>query len=179
MSQNSPSTASGMDLHLSELAQQLLQHLEREETILHETALTLQHQHSALRAADLEQIQALRGHHENLVQRLEQLRRTRSELITAAGQLLEVHPARVTIRLLVSRLDRPLAELLDAARQRIQNLAEYVDSLNRQNARMAAQCLAYIRNCLNELYGSAPPARYGPSGRPVESLRGSLLQVQV
>jgi hypothetical protein len=160
------------------LARLCVDHLAREEAHLNATLIALRDVRSALLDKDQAAIEDALARHDGMPRSADDLCRARAAFQEAAGALLDVPPASVTLDLLASRLPADLAGPVVEARARLRRQAAEVEQLNASNASLLYYCLDFFQRFFDRLTGRARDGRYGPAGRLATASGGSLINAR-
>ncbi len=135
-----------------------------------------------VRAGLLDRDQAALGaaldRHSGMIPAADELRRARAAFQAAAGELLGVAPASVTLDLLAARLPADAAGPVAETRARLRQTAAEVEQLNGSNASLLYYCLDFLQRFFDGLTGRPRDGRYGPAGRPAPASGGSLINAR-
>lgn len=151
----------------TDLGGDLVAHLGREADALEGAAALQGELNRALRAAAPEAIEQAAANLATFTRTNDALRARRAALL---GPL--------TVRQIADRLPAAQRQALDAARDRVAELARAAAALARRNEALARQGLAFVHERLLGLAGETPGGRYGADGRAVAPRRTPLLLAQ-
>lgn len=165
-------------LTLDGVALALITHLDEEAGALADALAVLQVLNKSLRLAEYDDFESIRARQQSIAVQLDALRLARRDLMRTAAAILRRRPEELTLRAILPHLPADLARHLDACRERTRVLALQVDALNRRNALLTGQGLAFVRERLEGMCAVSPTGRYGATGKAVAAPRGSFFHVQ-
>jgi hypothetical protein len=162
----------------AEIAEDCLNHLEREEQALQSALETLGVVRAAALAGDVARLEALQDPQAEAAQVTRALTAEREVLRRRIAAILRVPASGATLMALADHCG-PAGARLNLAARRVRELADRVDRLNLSNATLLEYCLGFTRRVLRDLTGGGTPAEsYGPDGAVAESPCGPLLSAR-
>jgi hypothetical protein len=145
------------------LADTLLRHLEREESLLRTALAGATEVYAALRGGDLATALGATAQ-QALATELRETAGARSAAATALAGELGLSDEALTLSGLAARLPESHAAQLRAARDRLAALTTELSAVQSRNANLVSHLRSYFRGVLSELTAPDVPVRYGPSG---------------
>ena len=160
-------------------ADNLLDQLRAEESLLGETLVSLTELTDALRRGDLATVNAARPRQESLATALADRARCRTAAATSLAEAVGL-PAttNLTLAVLAAHLPDPTAKGLLASRDRLANLVAKISEYQRRNANLIRHLRSYFRGVMAVLAAADAPIRYGPSGANLAPRAGAMIQVR-
>jgi hypothetical protein len=159
------------------LADTLLRHLGREESLLRATLTGVTAVCAALRRGDLAAAFDASAQ-QALAPQLRETADDRTAAATALAREVGLVGEVLTLTALAAKLPAPHAAELLAARERLAALTAEVSAVQARNANLITSLRSYFRGVLSDLTAPDAPLRYGPSGSRLEPSTGVGVQAR-
>jgi hypothetical protein len=148
------------------LALRCLAHLEKEDAMLQASRELVLSTRQALLHRDQQRLQLLFDQQRDTATAAQRLRDARTEIRRQIAACFSIPESRASLRFLAEQASPAQRQRLLNCRQRLHDLAEQVDTLNRGNVALAGQLLALLHGILHRLTGENPqPECYQRSGK--------------
>jgi flagellar biosynthesis/type III secretory pathway chaperone len=156
-----------------------LDHLAQEEAMLAATLELSRQVRAALIQNNRAGLTEALAQQERAVQPGPELRRERARLREKAAAALGIPADAFTLGKLAPHSTRPLADRLSRFRDRLRQLAQELDQLNRDNAVLVRFNLDFFQQVLVAITGGKPATGcYGPHGNKQTAPLGSLIEAR-
>lgn len=163
-------------MHLPQptLADNLLQHLAREESLLRDALANVTALHGALRRGEMAEALRLSTEQAALGSALHDAAADRAAAASKLAGQAGIDSKDLTLSALAAKLPESPAAALQAARDRLASVGAELSALHTQNANLIAHLRSFFRGVLSGLTPPDAPQRYGPSGSRLEPAGGAI-----
>ena len=164
---------------LETVANQCLQHLDREESLLAQILETLGRVREALLRGDQRALSAAVQEQETTAQAAHEVSRSRAALRQQIADCSGCSQAAVTISNLAEAVGGGLRSRLLEKRARLAHLTSQIEAIQRGNSALARESVALLNRLLGHFTGrEAPVDRYGASGQLQKCGNASLFETR-
>lgn len=162
----------------SNLPQDCLAHMQREEAVLESLLQSLSEVRSALLKNDMDALSVALERQDEATQASEKIRVERNEILQQTASSLGIPLESLTLKKLAESIQGKTGQTLDSLRRHLTRMSEEVDRLNRANAAMLNQAVDITRQVLAELTQSEVGCdRYDASGGRETPVSGPIIEM--
>jgi adenylosuccinate lyase len=153
--------------------------MEQEEAMLDSTLRGLREVRSALAQGTVDGLTGVLEHQAKAARAAEELWHRRAQMRLEIASCCGTDPQSATLQMLARRVPGELADRLNSCRSRLKRMAGEIERLNRGNAALVRQSLAFLERLFAGLTGTeAASHTYGPSGQQRSLVCGSIIEGQ-